>query len=325
MCIIAAKPAGVKMPSMETIETMWRRNPDGAGFMYVNPQKNTPTVRVEKGFMKLSSFKARIEELGRSIDLTEAPVVMHFRITTHGGTCPENCHPFPVTDSVGVLKKLRSNTALGVAHNGIIDIRPRKDISDTMEYILSQLAPLSKALPRFYENKHAMRMVENAIDSKMAFLNSEGHIYTIGHFVKDEGIMYSNTTFRSWWDDPRYGYACYGDDWDCYSLNGSPFRTLTGGKTKGTGKTKGQIVQELDTVELALNLLSDVPGSYVTNAAGELLDGEEFAVDRHGMVYEYEPCIDAWYEHEPTWRAYKSAGLAFRFDEDLVSMEPVLV
>ena len=34
MCVIAAKPSGVKMPSVSTIENMWYKNPDGAGFMY---------------------------------------------------------------------------------------------------------------------------------------------------------------------------------------------------------------------------------------------------------------------------------------------------
>ena len=35
MCIIAAKPAGVAMPSRDTIRTMWDSNRDGAGIMYV--------------------------------------------------------------------------------------------------------------------------------------------------------------------------------------------------------------------------------------------------------------------------------------------------
>lgn len=33
MCIIAAKPAGVEMPSDEILRTMWNNNNDGAGFM----------------------------------------------------------------------------------------------------------------------------------------------------------------------------------------------------------------------------------------------------------------------------------------------------
>lgn len=95
MCIIAAKPAGVKMPSRDTIRTMWAGNPDGAGVMYAQDGK----VRIDKGFMKLSDLEAHLDKLERSLDLTATGVVLHFRITTHGGTCPENCHPFPLTDS----------------------------------------------------------------------------------------------------------------------------------------------------------------------------------------------------------------------------------
>ena len=39
MCIIAAKPAGTKMPSRDTIRTMWAGNPDGAGVMYAQDGK----------------------------------------------------------------------------------------------------------------------------------------------------------------------------------------------------------------------------------------------------------------------------------------------
>ena len=154
------------MPGNDTLRTMWNVNSDGAGFMYVEKG----AVRIEKGFMKYKNFIKALEKVGARLDLTATPVVMHFRITTHGGTRPENTHPFPITESLGALKKLKSTTDVGVAHNGIIPITPRKGISDTMEYVLSQLAPLKKALPTFYKNKYAMQLIENAIDSKMAFL-----------------------------------------------------------------------------------------------------------------------------------------------------------
>ena len=127
MCIIAAKAAGIPMPNRERIKTMWDGNRDGAGLMYVENGQ----VRIEKGFMKYKDFTKVLDRLEKRLDLTATPVVMHFRITTHGGTKPENCHPFPITDNVGALKKLTITTDLGVAHNGIIPISPRKGISDT--------------------------------------------------------------------------------------------------------------------------------------------------------------------------------------------------
>ena len=155
MCIIAAKPAGVKMPDDETISRMWYRNHDGAGIMYAKDGK----VRIDKGFMKLEDLKAHLEKVRRTVDLDKTAVVMHFRITTHGGTCPENCHPFPITRSIKLLKSLHQAAPIGIAHNGIIPIQPRKGISDTMEYIASQLAPLYDMNRQFVKDKYAMELV----------------------------------------------------------------------------------------------------------------------------------------------------------------------
>ena len=60
MCIIAAKPAGVKMPDHETLENMWYGNPDGAGLMYAKDGK----VIIRKGFMKYVDLLAALEEIG---------------------------------------------------------------------------------------------------------------------------------------------------------------------------------------------------------------------------------------------------------------------
>ena len=151
-------------------------------------------VRIHKGFMTLKDFNDFLEELGNRLNLKETPVVMHFRITTHGGTKPENCHPFPISDNVNTLKKLQFVTDIGVAHNGIIhSVTPRTGISDTMEYIASQLVYIKKSNQKFYKDKNMIQLIENAIGSKMAFLTASGEIYTIGHFEEENGILYSNT------------------------------------------------------------------------------------------------------------------------------------
>lgn len=213
MCIIAAKPAGVAMPSEETIFQMWSSNRDGAGFMYAKKGK----VHIEKGFMHYEDFHDAIEKLSKSNDMTKLPLVMHFRIATHGGVNPANTHPFPITDSIGVLSKLKSSCTLGVAHNGIIDITPRKGISDTMEYIISQLAPLYAGVKDFYRNEHLMRMIDNATGSRLAFLTSDGSIYTVGDFIEDNGIMYSNSSYKPF--SSRYPslVSCHWGNFNGYS------------------------------------------------------------------------------------------------------------
>ena len=193
MCIICAKPAGKKFPDNKTLENMWYGNPHGAGIMYAHDGK----VFIEKGLMTLDAVHAKLDELRQVIDLDKTPMVLHFRIATHGGTCPENTHPFPVSDSVAVLQKTEATCALGVAHNGVIhSVVPRKGISDTMEYVATQLAPLTRALPTWYENADALTLVKNAIASKMAVLNGKGEITLIGDFVEHDGVSYSNRSYE---------------------------------------------------------------------------------------------------------------------------------
>lgn len=290
MCIIAAKARGVTMPDDQTIENMWYGNSDGAGFMYAENGK----VYIRKGFMEYSQFRKALDELAATHDMTQLPLVMHFRITTHGGTKPANCHPFPITDSIGVLSKLETKCRVGVAHNGVIDITPRKGISDTMEYIASQLAPLSRAVPEFYKNKHLIEMIYNATGSRLAFLARDGSIYTVGDFIEDGGMLYSNTSYRysRSWRDFNYGW-----------LN------------------SGSSLREYDSC------MNDIDGSYTYKTVMWITDGfisgvdrdfpldDMCAIDADNNVYEYDDYKDALVRISGA-SAWSCNGTAIRFDPD---------
>lgn len=301
MCIIAIKPVGVKLPDETILRNMWDNNPDGAGFMYAD---KTGHVQIRKGFMKWKSFKRNIDSLADQMDLTNTPLIMHFRITTHGGTCPGNTHPFPVTDDVKTLGKTSVVTGLGVAHNGIISsVTPRKGLSDTGEYIVTQLAPLKRAMPRFYENKDAMLMVKNAIGSKMAFLTGAGEIYTIGDFTADDGMLYSNTTYRfaSFRD---YKWSKY--DGDAYD---SKTRTITPAVT--FPKTGYRWLMPL------------LDGDYVILPGGEMIEGYyEYAIDKDGRVYAYDYDYDGSYRIDGA-EARNAAGLPLRYRYE--NAEPTVI
>jgi len=195
MCIIAIKQAGIKMPATTTIENMWHNNKDGAGFMYTKDGN----VHIEKGLMTLKDFKAALKRLEKTIDVVNTPIILHFRITTHGGTSPGNCHPFPISEKLPLLQMTKCKAPLAVAHNGIIDIKPsQKDISDTMEYIITQLAPLYQLKKDFYRQPAGKKLIYNFIRSKMVFLDAAGRIETIGDFITGkDGILYSNTSYKA--------------------------------------------------------------------------------------------------------------------------------
>lgn len=290
MCVIAAKPAGIEMPSDDRIMDMWYTNPDGAGFMYAEDG----VVRIRKGFMTLEKFMEAINDLRSKHDLKSLALVMHFRITTHGGTKPENCHPFPISDSIGALSKLEGKTSLGVAHNGIINITPRKGISDTMEYIATQLAPLHRAVPAFYKNKDLMEMVSNATKSRLAFLTDKGGIYTVGEFTDMDGVLYSNTNFeyRSFRD---FNWGCY-DAWDrdSYSVTGWDDDINYG------------------TKEYSSKYMMWITDGYVRGGEREYDPSESFAIDRDNNVYRYDYTVDALVK-VPGAVAYTNNGTFARF------------
>ena len=234
MCIIAIKPAGVKMPAVTTIENMWYNNNDGAGLMYATGG----TVHIEKGFMSLKAFKEALNRLKKSIDVVNVPMVMHFRITTHGGTSPGNTHPFPVSEKLPLLKMTKFKAPLAVAHNGVIDIKPsKKDISDTMEYVVSQLAPLYQLKKDFYRQPAGKKLIYNFIKSKMVFLDKHGRIETIGDFITgDDGLLYSNNSYKTRtiyhnWDLWDYGIEWYESQYGKYMtwLTEDDGYILTGG------------------------------------------------------------------------------------------------
>lgn len=317
MCIICAKPAKTAFPDAETIRTMWYRNPDGAGIMYARDGK----VCIEKGFMKLSDFEAHLDKLRKETDLDKTAVVMHFRITTHGGTKPANTHPFPVTDSITRLQATRTCSTVGVAHNGIIpSVTPRNGISDTMEYIATQLAPLSRALPDWYHNRDAITLVRNAINSKLAVLTGEGEIITVGDFETDKGIMYSNGSYKSY--GSRYAkYSLY--DWD-FDWEESAFTSYakSSGAKKGK-KKKGKKTTEPISISkqpLMWLVMAD-EGAYVRNEkTGYITEGLDFLLDSENRVWIYDITLDAC-TRMPGHTAYTAQGSVMRYNGDLADGE----
>ena len=259
MCIIAVKPAGVKTPAEATIGNCWCNNPDGAGFMYAAGG----SVHIEKGFMTLKDFKKALNRLEKTIDTTSTPIILHFRITTHGTTSPGNTHPFPITEKLPLLQMTKCKAPLAVAHNGIIDIKPsRKDISDTMEYIINQLAPLYQLKKDFYKQDAGKKLIYNAIKSKMVFLDGTGRIETVGDFITDkDGMLYSNASYKARTLYHNWDLWNYGKEW-YESKHGKYMTWLT--------DDDGYIISE-----------------------GTLISAEYHLTDRQGNLYRYDIEADA--------------------------------
>lgn len=190
MCIVVYKPENVEFPSWETLKTCFAHNPNGAGFMWADGK----TVNIRKGFMTWNEFKKALKPYKNDSKL---PFVMHFRITTHGGTSQGLTHPFPLTASTRKLKELNCKADVGIAHNGIISMcSSAKNLSDTAEFVRDYLTLLVKS-PRYYQNHKICDIIEELIGSKMCILSNDMHAEVIGSGWKiDNGIYYSNTSFQ---------------------------------------------------------------------------------------------------------------------------------
>lgn len=221
MCIIVAKPMNIEMPDTETLKRCFNYNSDGAGFMWADGK----TVHIRKGFMKFESFMNALDKELPEAMRTDTPIVMHFRIATHGKVQPGCCHPFPLTDDKKELASISTEARIGVAHNGIIAGRStNNNWSDTMDFIANVMTPLMRMNPSFMHNSNAIDLLEGACDSKLAILDNAGDIATVGHFYEDDGVLYSNTSYMkstySWssygalWDKGYAGYGWWSDDDD---------------------------------------------------------------------------------------------------------------
>ena len=276
MCIIAIKKKGVDLPNDQTIKTMFENNSHGAGFMYTYKK----AVHIEKGFMTVDDFINRLHELDKTLDLKNLALVLHFRITTHGGTSQANTHPFTISDKADKLKELELITDLGVAHNGVIDIqRPDHSISDTMRYIQVVLNPLKRLDNQFYLKNDIVELLEATAKSKLTFLDCDGNIKYIGDFNTDKttGMIYSNYS----WDKPKtskysykYNYTkCLPiDDYESEYLSCEPYNN--------------EYIYRDNLVPLS----NQYPGAYIEYYNGEIDNIlHDYWIDSDYNAYIYSP------------------------------------
>jgi len=133
MCLIIHKPANTPMPSNRKMKKAFKANPDGAGIGI----RFEDSWNVSKGFMAIGNFMREMKSYKDF--LYDREVILHFRLGTSGMDKPGNCHPFPITDDVNLLRSLDYESNWIMAHNGIFGggqtIKDYGVITDTQVYI----------------------------------------------------------------------------------------------------------------------------------------------------------------------------------------------
>ena len=190
MCVICISGKGVRQPSEREIRMMFRKNPDGAGYMVAEGK----TVRIEKGFMNVTSLlRALKAEKFKKDDV----VVYHFRISTQAGVNQEMTQPFPLSDELKHMKALSLTCQCGVAHNGIIPITTdpkEREYSDTAMFIAFYLSEMVHR-PADLKDENILMDINDLIQSKMVLLDASGELSTVGKFYDYDGLVCSNLYF----------------------------------------------------------------------------------------------------------------------------------
>ncbi len=205
MCLIIARYAG-KHVKQRYLKAAWEANDDGAGIMFTHNRQ----VHILKGLMTLEDFMTAWKSVPEDL-----PTVAHFRIRTHGKSDKDNTHPFEVFPG-----------QLGLAHNGILPIKAEGDMSDTATFVDLVL----KKLPVGWHRSPAMlHLIDGycGTGNKLALLDAKGKITIVNEEAGqvEEGVWYSNYSFRGW-NRTAYGqFAGHWKDNDEYTDHEYPIGT----------------------------------------------------------------------------------------------------
>ena len=168
MCVIAYIPKGTKTLPTEIVRAMHRANPHGLGL--VTPTDHYKGLSVET---LLKHLKKRDPAL---------PCLMHFRLATHGSIKRANCHPFYEKES-----------DTWFMHNGILDIIPKGDMTDSETAFREILAP--EIAGHGLSSDDVRYAVQSIIGgSRFSFMQGD-EVRLFGQYERWLGCYFSNLRF----------------------------------------------------------------------------------------------------------------------------------
>jgi hypothetical protein len=166
---------GVKFPPMENIENSCDNNPDGFAITWAidGVLRNYRTLK-QKAFLK------KCREVFK-LDYKKTACVIHARIATHGTIKLANTHCW-----------IDEPTAMAFAHNGILSLSNRDDMTDSETFFRDIFLPIYSV----YGWDKAELAINACIGtSKFAFLKANGELRVFGNYNELKGVLYSNTTY----------------------------------------------------------------------------------------------------------------------------------
>lgn len=178
--------------SKKSLKNCWDNNNHGAGIGYIDGNEL-------RSYHESTSFESFYEEYKFIRQLTDQPMMLHFRIATHG-MGKDMLHPHEVTHGKVTL-----------IHNGIIRGLGDNRVSDTREFaeLLGNFRPKNVA---FIDHKgvrgFAMHLLGGT--NKVILMDNRGAFRilneSLGHWDKNKDTWYSNGSYKE-----RQDYVWYGN------------------------------------------------------------------------------------------------------------------
>ena len=154
-------------------------NPHGFGFATKD--------RIYKT-LSFEDFKREIKTIRK-----DETAILHFRYATHGSIKASNCHPFR-DDKTGV----------SFAHNGVLDITPIGDMTDSETAFRTRIVPTIEEYG--FDSDEFIKANHDIIGgSRFAYIDKDGDYRLYGAFTHYKGCWYSNRNFMPIIE--RYSYA----------------------------------------------------------------------------------------------------------------------
>lgn len=186
MCLLTFMQAGCTA-DVTDLSNGALNNPDGFGFAVHAGNK----VIHNSGL----NFERVLDEFLKVRAQHSGPALFHSRITTHGATSRDNCHPFQVgRDSTTVM-----------AHNGMLPIKDDGVRSDTRIFAETMFPSWGGPLT-LNSRKMRKRLAKFASGSKLVFITANPDV-SDDFVIVNEGL--GHWSDGVWWSNSSYAYKPY--------------------------------------------------------------------------------------------------------------------
>lgn len=207
MCILTFMPEGTTANVEHLSNGAWN-NDDGHGFAVLCGSK----IITGHGM----NFEQVLDQFLEVRKRHHGHAMFHSRITTHGKTNIDNCHPFRVGYDPRTV----------VGHNGVLPIEvPKGDVRSDTRIFADTYLPSIGGVYALDDPETFASLEKWASGSKLVVLTADEWAvkpYYIlnennfgGHWDSD-GVWWSNNSYKHRWGGNTYSYGSYGTGWGGY-------------------------------------------------------------------------------------------------------------